>query len=169
MKNILIKPIVYGLLASIALFAVYFLTISAISGQDFAIEQFKRYGFFMTALSVGFGAQIALYSYLRAIVRERNISAGVVVASGMTSIIAMVSCGAHCLVSILPIIGITGAVALINQLQIELFWLGLALNVIGIVYIGKKIVKCKRAHVKEAEAKSGKVADAVLRMQEQNI
>lgn len=157
----LIKPISYGLLASITLFVVYFLTVSAISGQDFAMEQFKRYWYFMMALSVGFGTQIALYSYLRAIVKEQSISAGVIAASGTTSVIAMVSCCAHYLVNILPIIGITGAVVLISQLQIELFWLGLILNFIGIVYIGKNIAKFKIAHAKEVEAKVKKIIDSV--------
>ena len=146
MRNIPVKPISYGLLASIALLGVYFLTVSAISGQDFATEQFKRYWYFITALSAGFGVQVALYSYLRALVKERIISGGVVVASGTTSVIAMVSCCAHYLVNILPIIGITGVALLISQLQIELFWLGLILNLIGIVYIGRNITKFKMAH-----------------------
>ena len=110
------------------------------------MEQFKRYWYFITALSAGFGTQIALYSYLRALVKEQSISRGVVVASGTTSVIAMVSCCAHYLVNILPIIGITGVALLISQLQIELFWLGLILNLIGIVYIGRNITKFKMAH-----------------------
>lgn len=151
MRNIPIKPISYGLLASIALFSVYFLTVSAISGQNFVTEQLKQYWYFIAALSLGFGVQIALYVYLRALVKERSMSAGAVAVSGTTSIIAMVSCCAHYLVNILPIIGITGAVVIISQFQIELFWLSLVFSLIGIVYIGRNIAKFKMAHTTEAE------------------
>ena len=52
----------------------------------------------------------------------------------------MVSCCAHYLANLLPILGIAGAVTLIAQYQTQLFWIGIAMNAAGIVYIGRKVV-----------------------------
>ncbi|MDP2946382.1 MAG: hypothetical protein Q8N61_02955, partial [bacterium] len=101
-----------------------------------------QFWYFIVALSLGFGIQIGLYSYLKSVIaRVGADSAGVVAVSGTTSTLAMVSCCAHYLANILPIIAVSGIVSLIGQYQIELFWIGLAFNATGIVYIGRKIIK----------------------------
>mgnify|MGYP001616791700 FL=1 len=123
-----------------ALLAIYFAMVSLISGWSFAVNQFVSFWYFITSLAAGFGIQIGLYSYLRSAVR-RQISAGVVATSGTTSTIAMISCCAHYLANILPIIGASGVIALIGQYQVEIFWLGLAMNALGIGYIINRIIK----------------------------
>ena len=45
------------------------------------------------------------------------------------------------MVNILPILGVTGFLILVAQYQIELFWVGLAFNATGILYIVPKVVK----------------------------
>lgn len=69
-----------------------------------------------------------------------------VAASGTTSATAMVSCCAHYLVNILPVLGITGFITVIAQYQAQLFWLGLALNLAGILYIAPKAMKAFQEH-----------------------
>jgi len=54
--------------------------------------------------------------------------------------VAMLSCCAHYLVNILPIIGAAGIISLIGQYQIQLFWVGLIFNIAGIIYIARKII-----------------------------
>ena len=66
-------------------------------------------------------------------------AAGVVAASGTTSATAMVSCCAHYLVTLAPVIGATGLVTLVAQYQVELFWAGLAFNAAGIIYIWRQL------------------------------
>jgi hypothetical protein len=44
----------------------------------------------------------------------------------------------------LPVLGATGLVALVAQYQIELFWVGLAFNLAGVLYIGRKVVQASR-------------------------
>lgn len=137
------KPILYGVLASAILLGLYLLTLSLVSGWDFARNQFADYWYFITGLSAGFGTQIALYQYIKSIVHGGEGLGKVVGVSGGTSTVAMISCCTHYLVNIIPIIGITGLASFVGQYQVELFWVGLVSNMLGIVYIALKIIKIK--------------------------
>lgn len=144
----LAKPFQLGTLALMLMLAIYFGVVSLISGQNFAIEQFQKFWYFIVALALGFGIQVGLYTYLKNLVGKHALSGKVVAASGTTSAAAMVSCCAHYLVNILPILGVTGMLTLVEQYQIELFWLGLAFNFAGILYIVPKVVKATQEHKK---------------------
>ena len=140
-KSIIIKSIIKGLIGAAALLTVYFIFVSLISGWSFALSQFLDFWYFITSLAIGFGIQIGLYSYLKSIIKIKSGSGKVVAISGATSTVAMVSCCAHYLANLLPIIGISGAMAIIGQYQIELFWLGIIANLFGIGYITSRIIK----------------------------
>lgn len=144
----LAKPFQLGTFALMLMLAIYFGVVSLISGPNFAVEQFEKFWYFIVALALGFGIQVGLYTYLKNLVGLQGMSGKVVAASGTTSAAAMVSCCAHYLVNILPILGVTGMLTLIAQYQIELFWLGLAFNVAGILYIVSKVVKATQEHKK---------------------
>jgi Cu+-exporting ATPase len=58
----------------------------------------------------------------------------------------MISSCAHYLTNILPVLGAVGAVALVAQYQIELFWFGLAANLAGITYMKSRVMKFSHAH-----------------------
>lgn len=130
-----------GFLAIGLLLGFYFSILILVSGWAFTKQQFFTYWYFIVALALGFGIQIGLYTYLKNISRQRNSSGKVVAVSGTTSTVAMISCCSHYLVNILPIIGITGLVTIISQYQIQLFWLGLLANFLGIIYMIKRIRK----------------------------
>lgn len=135
------KSAINGLIGAAALLAVYFSVISLISGWPFAFYQFGQFWYFIVSLAIGFGIQIGLYTYLKNIIaRNGTGSAGVVAVSGTTSTVAMLSCCAHYLANILPIVGAMGVISLIGQYQIELFWVGLVFNIAGIAYIGRKVI-----------------------------
>jgi len=134
--------LVKGLLAALALLGIYFLLVGLISGFSFAWEQFGRYWYFILSLAAGFGIQVSLYSRLRELV-GKNSNRGVVAVSGTTSTFAMVSCCSHYLVNILPILGISGVLTLVAQYQIELFWVGLSANLLGILYLVSRLRKVK--------------------------
>ena len=137
------KPLAYGLLAAIAMLALYFLAVGAISGWPFATSQFILYWYFIISLAVGFGVQIGLYNYLNQLVAGGQGAGRVLGITGTTSTVAMVSCCAHYLVNILPILGTVGLVTFIAQYQIQFFWVGLAFNIAGIVYMVYKITKAR--------------------------
>jgi Cu+-exporting ATPase len=129
-----------------ALLVVYFVILALVSGWEFTVSQFLDFWYFIVALAAGFGIQIGLYSYLRSAVREMEMSGKVVAVSGATSTAAMISCCAHYLTNILPVVGAAGAIALVAQYQIELFWFGLASNLAGIAYMGNRVVKFSKPH-----------------------
>ena len=131
-----------GILASLGLLAIYFSLVSLISGIDFAQEQFARYWYFILTLAAGFGVQVALFTRLKQVVKGAR--GGVIAASGATSTFAMVSCCSHYLVNILPIVGAVGVLTVISQYQIELFWVGLIANFLGILYLTNKLRKISK-------------------------
>jgi Cu+-exporting ATPase len=130
----------------VVLLGIYFGILAAVSGWEFTLSQFVDFWYFIVSLAAGFGIQIGLYSYLRNAVRSMDMSRKVVAVSGTTSTAAMISCCAHYLTNILPVVGAAGVVALVAQYQIELFWFGLACNVAGIIYMTTRIANFSRDH-----------------------
>ncbi len=134
--------------ATISLLFVYFILVGLISGIKFALSQFSTYWYFLISLAVGFGVQMGLYLYLRYLVKNSSMKMGgkTIAVTGTTSTLAMISCCAHYLANIVPILGIAGALTIVAQYQIEIFWVGLVFNLFGITFIVNKIVKFKNAH-----------------------
>lgn len=143
-------PISYGTAAGAALLAVYFALLTLVSGWDFTLDQFAQYWYFIVTLAAGFGVQIALYLRLRHVTFHGDGSGKVVAVSGGTSTAAMISCCTHYLANVLPVLGATGVVALVAQYQTQLFWVGLAFNAAGVVYVGRKLWQASR-HMAQME------------------
>jgi P-type Cu+ transporter len=135
-----------GLLAFAALLAVYFGAVTAVSGWTFTVQQFSEFWYFIVPLAAGFGVQVALYVRLREVVTAGKGSGTVVAASGTTSTAAMISCCAHYLVNVAPVLGASGLVAFAAQFQVQLFWAGLLFNLAGVAYVGSKLVAASRHH-----------------------
>ena len=138
------RPITYGAAAGSALLAVYFLLLTLVSGWAFTLDQFFQYWYFIVALSTGFGLQVAMYLRLRQVTMHGEGSGKVVAVSGGTSTAAMISCCTHYLANVLPVLGATGLVALVAQYQTELFWVGLAFNAAGLIYVVRKLIQASR-------------------------
>ncbi len=133
-------PIAAGMLACAILLGMYFGALTAISGWDFAVEQFAEWWPYIITLAAGFGLQVGLFVYLRRAVR-RAASAKVLVATGTTSGAAMLACCTHYLVNLLPVLGATGLMSFVGAYQVELFWFGIASNLAGILYIGRRVAR----------------------------
>ena len=141
MGKILRRSILKGFLGLSALLIFYFTVVISISGPNFAQDQFAKFWYFILALAFGFGIQVGLYTYLKNLISDKNQSTKVLVASGTTSTAAMISCCAHYLANILPILGITGLITIVTQYQVQLFWIGLAANLVGITYMANKVFR----------------------------
>lgn len=135
------KYILTGILGALLLLALYFSIVSSVSGWTFARGQFSAFGYYILALALGFGIQVALWSALRARAYRSQVSGRVVAASGTASTAAMISCCAHYLVNILPVLGATGFITVISQYQTNFFWFGILANVLGIWFIGYRFMK----------------------------
>jgi len=142
------RPSAFGALAFGALLAVYFGALTLVSGWNFTVSQFANFWYYIVPLALGFGVQIALFVRLRQVVGRVKESGSVVAASGTTSTLAMISCCAHYLTNVAPVLGATGLVAFAAQFQVELFWVGLLFNLAGIAYVGDKLFKASREHAR---------------------
>jgi len=140
------QPAGFGLAAFGALLAVYFGALTLVSGWSFTLDQFNQFWYFILPLAAGFGLQVALFLKLREVVSRAKQAGAVIAASGTTSTAAMISCCAHYLTNVAPVIGATGLVAFAAQFQVELFWVGLAFNAAGIAYVGTQLYKASKAH-----------------------
>src|SRR3990172_1956778 len=116
---------------------VYLVFVSLVSGWNFTKDQFAKFWYFIVTLAIGFGIQVGLYSYLRSM--DKNVSTKVIATSGTSSAAAMVSCCAHYLLNVLPVLGTIGVVTLISQYQVQLFWVGLLFNFAGLVYMVSQV------------------------------
>jgi len=139
--GILWKSVARGIVAFLALLTVYSLVLILISGWKFTWEQLTQFWYYILSLALGFGTQFGLYSYLKGIIKHQPSTGRVLAATGATSTTAMVSCCAHYLANILPIIGISGISAFVGQYQTEIFGVGVLANLIGIGYLVRKIRK----------------------------
>ncbi len=128
-----------GALASIAALGFYFGALTLVSGWQFSVEQFADWWPYIVALATGFGVQVGLFVYLRRAVNAAA-SGKILVATGTTSGAAMVACCTHYFVNLFPVLGATGLASFVGAYQIELFWFGIASNLLGIAYIGRRVV-----------------------------
>ena len=133
----LVRPILYGGLAASGLLAFYLGTITLAQGWPHAIQQLADDRWFVAAIIAGFGIQIGLFAYLRGL--HTQMSSGGVVASTGTSTTAMLACCAHHLVDILPLVGLSGAAIFLNAYKTPLLWLGIAMNVAGVLYMLRQV------------------------------
>ena len=134
------KPLIFfgrTVLATLSMLIVYLVFVSLVSGWNFTKDQFAKFWYFVVTLAIGFGIQVGLYSYLRSM--DKNVSTKVIATSGTSSAAAMVSCCAHYLVNVLPVLGTIGVVTLISQYQVQLFWVGLIFNFAGLVYMVSQV------------------------------
>jgi len=133
-----------GLVAMGILLLVYGSIVVVVSGSAFATVQFFKYWYFIMSVAIGFGIQIGLYQHLRALTHTKNGEGKLLAVTGTTSTLAMISCCAHYLVSILPVLGVSIFVSVIDGYQVELFWVGILFNVVGIAYMMSRIEKIKQ-------------------------
>lgn len=131
-------PTISGTSAAVLLLSIYLTVLTLISGWSYTMAQFALFWPYITVLAVGFGIQVALYFFLRQTVRS-GTHKGTVAVSGTTSTAAMLSCCAHYLANIIPVLGATGIIVFVSQYQIELFWFGILANLAGIGFMLYKI------------------------------
>ncbi len=129
-----------GMGAAAILLAVYFAVLTLVSGASFAGSQFAQDWYYIVSLATGFGIQIGLYSWLKAAVHA-NPNGKMLAVTGSTSTAAMISCCAHYLVNILPVLGVSAFASFVGAYQVQLFWVGIAFNLAGIAYMISRIVK----------------------------
>ncbi|OGL64812.1 hypothetical protein A3B21_03770 [Candidatus Uhrbacteria bacterium RIFCSPLOWO2_01_FULL_47_24] len=132
------RAIIFGVIGTSALLTVYFIVLSQISGWAYTKAQFSLNWYWIITLAVGFGVQVGLFSYARALHKAR-MSGKMLGVTGTTSGGAMLACCTHYLVNVLPILGVTGLVTFVGQYQTWIFAVGVVFNLAGIGYLIKSL------------------------------
>lgn len=128
----------YGVFGMGALLILYFTVLAQISGWNYTKIQFAQNWYWIIGLAAGFGIQVFLFGYARALHRAA-MSGKMLGVTGTTSGAAMLACCTHYLVNILPFIGISGLVTFVGQYQTGLFAVGVIFNIAGIGYLSNKL------------------------------
>lgn len=120
---------------SMALLAFYLGIITWAQGGSHALSQLTEDLWFIVPITVGFGTQVGLFVYLRAL--HAASKAGVAATAGSTGVStsAMLACCAHHLADVLPILGLGGAAIFLNDVKTPLAASGIVLNAAGIAYM----------------------------------
>ena len=139
------RSIVAGVIAAALLVGVYLAIISLAQGVEHALEQLANDAVFVGLIAAGFGTQIALFVELRAVDRHHRAAAAVTAAGTGTSAAAMLACCAHHLVDLLPLVGLSAAAVFLNAYKTPLFLLGIGMNLVGIIVIGRQLRRARRA------------------------
>lgn len=139
------RSIVAGVVGALALLTIYLGIISLVQGIGHALEQLATDAVFVSLIATGFGIQIALFTELRTVDRRHRAAATAVTAAGTgTSAAAMLACCAHHLVALLPLVGLSGAAVFLNAYQTPIFLVSIAMNVVGIVVVGRQLHQARR-------------------------
>jgi hypothetical protein len=140
----LFRPWLFGGLSAGGLLIFYLGIITLAQGWGHAVEQLGEDGWFVGAIMIGFGTQVGLYTSLRNM--HLHARTGAVAASTGTSTVAMLACCAHHLTEVFAILGLSGAAIFLDVYKTPLLWLGMVMNLFGIVYLLWKL-RQQRGHM----------------------
>ena len=129
-----------GALGAAALIGLYLGLVTWAQGPEHALELLWGDRVFVGLISVGFGTQVGLFTYLRqlqrAMARESVALAG---AGTATSSVSMIACCAHHLADVLPIVGLSGLALFLVEFRTPLMLLGIATNLVGIAIMLRQL------------------------------
>jgi hypothetical protein len=128
-----VRPALYGLLSAAVLLVFYMGTITVAQDWQHALQQLGEDRWYVGAIAVGFGLQVALFTFLRAL--HASAQAGGVAASAGMSTGAMLACCAHHLADLLPVLGLAGAAAFLDTYKTPLLWVAIFMNLAGMAYL----------------------------------
>jgi len=137
------KALAYGVLSGLGILVFYLTIVTIFQSYGFAIYEFKRLWVWLVPLAIGFGTQIGLYSSIK---YDSTIKTGVST-SGTISGGSMLACCSHYLLTMIPIIGITGLSTLtlfLMTYQKAFFSIGIASSALGIALMIRHKIKMKR-------------------------
>jgi hypothetical protein len=136
-RNIILRSYLWGIAGSAALLVIYFLILTFSNSLSHAVDELIALGLWIALLSLGFGIQTGLFTYVRGSLRARASARATasIAASGSMSATAMVACCMHHLADILPIIGISAASLFLIKYQSIFLAIGVGSNLVGITFM----------------------------------
>lgn len=141
-----------GAFGAVALVGLYLGVVSLAQGSEHALELLWGDRFLVGAISLGFGAQVGLFAYVRMLQRAMARSSVALAGAGTaTSSVSMVACCAHHLADVLPVVGLSGLAVFLVDFRTPLMLLGIATNVVGIAVMVRELRRM-RGHYRMALA-----------------
>ncbi len=139
------RPIFFGLLGTVGLLILYLGLVSLAQGWKHAMELLVEDAWIVGPILAGFGMQVGLYTYLKAVIHAAARGTGALAgAGGGTSTVAMVACCAHHVTDVLPLVGLSAAATFLAEYRIPFMLVGLGTNLIGIGVIVILILRTRR-------------------------
>ena len=131
------KPLFFGILGSVLLLGLYFIIVSLANSFQHALQEFQRMWYWMLLLVIGFGVQIGLMSYIREVMKAKKsfTSTKKVVATGSISTASMISCCAHHITDIIPILGVSAVSLFFTKYQVWFLIIGILSNILGVYWM----------------------------------
>lgn len=139
-RSIAGRSIRHGLMALAAMALFYVVVIRAASGSwNHLANQLRQDRYYLAAILVGFGTQVALVSELRH--RHRHgqratLTAGV---GAGASTAGMVACCAHHIAELLPVIGAASAAGFLTDYRIPFMLVGITINAVAVVLVARRL------------------------------
>ncbi|MEK6913003.1 MAG: hypothetical protein AABX26_03560 [Nanoarchaeota archaeon] len=133
------NSILCGVLSGLGLLLFYLGVVSFFQGIEFAFLNLRSLWYLIFPLAVGFGAQIGLYTSIK----HTAALTGTVAGTGGVSAGSMIACCSHFLLSVIPIVGISGLAVFLTAYQKWFLVLGVISNIIGISVMLKHKRKMK--------------------------
>lgn len=154
-NRMMIEAVLVGLSGTLGLL-LFYLALVGITSWSFshALELLQVDRYYVGAISLGFGLQLGLHKYYKALVKNcQDKASTIATAAGTgTSTASMVACCAHHIADVAPLIGSSGIAIFFNDYKYEMMVLGIAINMIGVIISVNKIYKHQRLHISVVNA-----------------
>jgi Cu+-exporting ATPase len=137
------SPLFWGIAGGLSIGVIFYLIQSwGMQSWTTPIYQFQYRWYFILPLIIGFGIQTGLFHAIHLL--SKRGGGGTMAASGSVSATAMLGCCSHNLVTLLPILGASGAAVFLSAYQKQIFLISIAFVIAGVIYMGNKYFKISR-------------------------
>jgi copper chaperone CopZ len=143
-KQLIVLPIIFGGTGMMMISGLFIVFLSILNSFEYAWFQFQFLSQWIVPLTIGFGIQVGMFSYMRRfahLAKSGKLSGAPIVASAGISTGSMIVCCLHHVVDVLPFLGISAVAIFASQFQSFLLAVGIVSNLIGITFIFYTIQK----------------------------
>lgn len=134
------RSIVHGAIAASAMALFYIAVVRAASGSwGHLADQVRQDWYYLAAIVLGFGTQVALVSELR---QRHHFNEHATITGGVgagASTVGMVACCAHHLADLFPIIGAASAAGFVTDYRIPFMLVGIAINTVAVILVARQL------------------------------